>query len=318
MPRLRFIPLALVAILAVYSLSFLVYALVITRIPPAPANSALPKLASLSQTSNIRTTRNNLTLNVGDGRELISAFDGPPELQAALEQAQAHPLSLASADFDEDGVPDLITGYKVLDRGAFSLMRGNIDSIYPNQPEAKKRLASGRFTHAPFLSPALLFESPAAVDFAGAGDFDGDSHWDVVVASRSKKSLYLFSGDGKGGFASARETKLPGVATAFVAGEINRSDGLTDIVVSINGPDGPAILVFEGPEGALRSTPENISLARAANALALAQLTDSYEIDLAIAADNELRIVRGRDRKLSLDKQQQAEVLPLNTRSRVF
>src|SRR6185369_16675644 len=197
-------------------------------------------------------------------------------------------------------------------------MRGNVDSIYPNEPAAKQRLASGRFTQAPFLSPALLFDSPAAVDFVGAGDFDGDSHWDVVIASHSRNSLFLFSGNGKGSFAPAKETKLPGMATAFVVGEINRSDGLADIVVGINGPDGPAVLVFEGPEGALRASPEKIRLAHSASALALAPLTDSYEIDLAIAAGNELQLVRGRDRKLSLDQQQQADVLPLETRSRLF
>src|SRR6185369_5497216 len=319
MPRHRFMPLALIALVAVSSLSFLVYAFIKTRMPHAsPANSALPKLASLSQTSGIRTARNNLTVNLSDGHEVMSAFDGPPELRAALEHNQAHPLSLAAADFDEDGVPDLITGYEIQDQGAFSFMRGNVDSIYPNEPAAKQRLASGRFTQAPFLSPALLFDSPAPVDFVGAGDFDGDSHWDVVIASHSRNSLFLFSGNGKGSFAPAKETKLPGMATAFVVGEINRSDGLADIVVGINGPDGPAVLVFEGPEGALRASPEKIRLAHSASALALAPLTDSYEIDLAIAAGNELQLVRGRDRKLSLDQQQQADVLPLETRSRLF
>ncbi len=257
MPRYKSNLLALVTIPPVLCLlSVLVYGFVKMRIPPV--NSRLPQLASLSQTSSIRTARNNLTLNLSDGREIVSAFDGPPELRAALEHNQAHPLSLAAADFDEDGVPDLITGYEILDRGAFSFMRGNVDSIYPNEPAAKQRLASGRFTHAPFLSPALLFESPAPVEFVGAGDFDGDSHWDVVTASRSRDSLFLFSGDGKGSFAAPRETRLPGTTTAFVVGEINRSDGLADIVVGVNGPDGPAVLVFEGPEGALRGAPEKI------------------------------------------------------------
>jgi hypothetical protein len=39
------------------------------------------------------------------------------ELRIALEQNQAKPVSLASADFDEDGVPDLITGYSFRGRG---------------------------------------------------------------------------------------------------------------------------------------------------------------------------------------------------------
>jgi len=39
----------------------------------------------------------------------MSAYDGPAELSAALQQNLAQPRSLATADFDEDGVADLVT-----------------------------------------------------------------------------------------------------------------------------------------------------------------------------------------------------------------
>ena len=128
--------------------------------------------------------RGNPLITLGDGHDLQRAYTGPKRLTAALEQNLARPLALASADFDEDGVPDLVSAYAGWSAGMITLHRGNVDAIYPNSPEAKQRKAMGTFTDSPFLSPALVFEVPEAPDFLGAGDFDADGHWDVVVAAR--------------------------------------------------------------------------------------------------------------------------------------
>src|SRR5262249_49636938 len=39
-------------------------------------------------------------INLGDGYDLPTTYTGPPELTQILEQDQAQPLALASADFD--------------------------------------------------------------------------------------------------------------------------------------------------------------------------------------------------------------------------
>lgn len=242
--------------------------------------------------------RGNPWINLSDGRELITPYSGPIELTRVLEQNEARPMALCSADFDEDGVPDLISGYAGPNGGILTLLRGNVDSIYPNAPEAKQRRAEGTFTDAPFLSPAFVFAVPEAADFIGAGDFDGDGHWDVVAAARGSEKMYLMSGDGKGGLRETKRIDLPGGVTAMVVGEINRRDGLDDVVIGVAGRQGPKVLVFEGPEGALRATPETLELTEEATSLGLGQLDESYEMDLAIAAGHELLVVHGRDRKL--------------------
>src|SRR2546421_3049036 len=146
--------------------------------------------ARLSERVSVRAAGQGYpTINLSDGHELVTAYEGASELQQALKNDLAEPRSLAAADFDEDGVPDLVSGYEYQGRGIVSLLRGNVDSIYANSPEAQQRRATGTFTNAPFLSPARVFEAPASADFVGAGDFDGDSHWDVVVASRSSDKL---------------------------------------------------------------------------------------------------------------------------------
>jgi hypothetical protein len=219
--------------------------------------------------------------------------------------------ALASADFDEDGVPDLVTGYANSGTGGtLSIQRGNLDAIYPNSPEAQARRERGEFTPAAFLPGSKSFSVPEAADFVGAGDFDADGHWDIVTARKGGDKLYWLRGDGHGGFAEPKIISLPGAITSLIAGEMNRADGLTDIAVGIVTQDGAQVLVFESPEGALRGAPETFPLPAAANALALGQLDDDRTPDLAIASGNEVVIIHGRDRKLSLDEERRADVKP--------
>jgi CSLREA domain-containing protein len=288
-----------------------------------------------SAMSNSQSTSKTLTqesgrpwINFRDGVDLATSYSGAAGLAQILERNLAQPLALASADFDEDGVPDLVSGYVGPSGGIVTLHRGNVDSIYPNAPEARNRMGewgNGRMgdaingshsptlplSHSPFLPEARIFEVPEAPEFIGTGDFDNDGHWDIVAAARGSEALYLLPGDGRGGFAVAKQIPLPGTVTTLTTGEINRRDGLTDIVVGIIGQDGPQVLVFEWPEGALsRSASWQLALPQEATALALGQLDDSYEMGLAVAAGSELLIVHGRDRKLSLDQIRRAEVLP--------
>jgi uncharacterized repeat protein (TIGR01451 family) len=276
--------------------------------------------ARMSEAISVKAAgRGNPHISLADGHELVTAYVGPENLVSELERNQARPLSLATADFDEDGVPDLVSAYAAANGGGIvTLHRGNVDSIYPNAPEAKRRRAAGQFTDAPFLSPALVFSVPEPPDFVEAGNFFNDGHWDVVSAARGSDALYLLPGDGQGGFDTARRFPLPGKVTAMAAGEINRRDGLTDLIVGVSGASGPKVLVFEGPDGALRHEPEVIDLPAEATSLALGQLDDDYPIDLAVAAGNHLLVVHGRDRKLSLEETAQSKVKSAVVEDRVF
>jgi hypothetical protein len=275
--------------------------------------------AVLSESVSVRASgRGNPWVNMGDGRGVLTAYEGPEELTSALEQNSGQPLSLASADFDEDGVPDLISGYAGPRSGIVTMLRGDVDSLFPNAPEAQRRKAEGDFTDSPFLSPARVFELPESPDFIGAGDFDADGHWDVVAAARGSNLLYRLSGDGRGNFAPPAAINLAGAVTTLTTGEINRADGLEDVIVGITAADGAKVLVFEGPDGALKAAPESFALPGEAVSLALGQLTGDYWMDLAVAAGNDLLIITGRDRKLSLDETSRAGVPQATITQRSF
>ncbi|HJQ27060.1 MAG TPA: C25 family cysteine peptidase [Blastocatellia bacterium] len=254
-------------------------------------------------------------LNLRQGRDLAMTYAGPMADVQDLEQGRARPLALAAGDFDEDGVADLVSGCASAAGGILILHAGNGDALYPNTPAARQRRAAASdpqtatdSSPSPFLEHAQVFGMPEAPEFLAAGDFDNDGHCDVIAAARAGAALYLLRGDGKGGFSAAARRPLPGQVTAMATGEINRADGLTDIVVGLMTDAGPQALVFEGPQGAWAATPEIFALPAAATALSLAQLDDDAAMDLAVAAGSELLLVSGRDRRLSLDGERQAEV----------
>ena len=281
-----------------------------TRIDRASPVSAPVMLASLSDEIAVHAARRgNPWINLSDGRAFVTTYIGSVRAVQALKENRARGLSLASDDFDQDGSADLVCGYSAPDgTGIVTLHRGDWDSIRSSlRAQRREQDVSGE---APFQATARVFELPAPAEFLGAGDFNADGHRDLVAASSAGEALYLLKGNGRGGFNSPERIELPGRVTAMAAGEINRADGLADLAVGVTGREGPQVLVFEGPGGAFRREPETIILPAEAASLALGQLDSSYEYDLAIAAGNEMLIVHGRDRKLSLDEKRQAEVKP--------
>jgi uncharacterized repeat protein (TIGR01451 family) len=257
-----------------------------------------PGLARLGDRATVHAAgRGAPRINLADGREVLTAYAGDRALQQLLEQNLVQPLAVASGDFDEDGVPDLISAYAGPSSGVLTLHRGNVDAIYPHTTEANFRKAQGSFTDAPFLSPARLFSLPVSPDFIGAGDFSADGHLDLAAAARGGHSLYLLAGNGNGGFGSPESIELPGAITAMKTGEVNRRDGLADVIVGIITSTGPQVLIFQNGKGALRAEPESFALPDAASDFALGQFDSDALPDLAIAAGHNLIVLYGRDRE---------------------
>jgi hypothetical protein len=267
----------------------------------SPAGQARP-VARITRIALHAAGRGHPYLNLLDGRELATSNAGMETL--------GRPLSLAAGDFDEDGVPDLVTGFASAAAGTVTLHRGNVDAIYPNSAEAQKRRAEGRFTDALFLSPASVFAIGVTPDFLGVGDFDADTHLDMVAAEVGGEVLYFIPGDGQGGFDAAWTVRLPGKVTSLVVGEMNRRDGLADVIVGVSDPGGAKVLVFASSMGALFAQPETIPLPGEATALALGQWDEHYPMDLAVAVGNEVLIVQGRNTQGHLRKKAGTDVSP--------
>ncbi len=238
------------------------------------------------------------------GTSTLSLCDGYGISGNAAPAGEANPLALASGDFDEDGVPDLVSGFAAGKAGTITVHRGNVDALWPYG-------AALRNGPPPAFFPNVRrFSLPEAPDFIATGDFDADGHWDIVTAQRGSNALYFLKGDGRGGFRAAKRIPLDGNVTAMIAGEINRADGLADLIVAVNTANGAHALVYESPAGALAGSPEIFKLGKPATALALSKFDGNAMNDLAVASGNQLVVIHARDRKLSSDQAKRAAVAP--------
>ena len=214
------------------------------------------------------------------------------------------PVALASADLDEDGVPDLISGFASGKGGSLTVHRGNIQALWPYG----SAIESG--PPQPFFPDARTFTLPERPDFVVTGDFDADGHLDVVTGQRGSTALYFLKGNGRGTLLAPKRVDLSGSITALIAGDINRADGLADIIVSLNTSAGPRALVYESPKGAIKADPEIFKLPHATTSLALGRFDGGAMNGLAIGAGDQLMIIHGRDRQLSRSASQRAAVAP--------
>ncbi|HEX8071763.1 MAG TPA: Ig-like domain repeat protein [Pyrinomonadaceae bacterium] len=240
-------------------------------------------------------------LNLRDGRELPAARAGSAKSAGAVAKGlaaaaddQTRPLTLAAADYDLDGAPDLLTGYATAKGGVVELRRGNIDAFAPRDEATFSAIQQGRMPDS-LLPGAQAIALPEAPDFLLAGDFNRDGLRDVLTAARGG-SLYVLTGDGAGSFAAPARVELPGGVTALAAGHFGYGDGWTDVAVGVNGDAGPAAVVFtDGLQGAAQTFP----LAAEASALALGRLDADLDFDLAAAVGSEIDIIHGSHGRLA-------------------
>ncbi|HET8948840.1 MAG TPA: hypothetical protein VFQ07_17815 [Candidatus Polarisedimenticolia bacterium] len=207
-----------------------------------------------------------------------------------------HSLSLAAGDFDENGVEDVVAGYSSGRSGIVALFLGDGAARIAEPAVRRAGETVAGLGRSPFLPEARLFPASEIPDVLRAGDFDGDGHLDLLVGAAQGHRLALLPGDGKGGFAPAAFMRLPGALTSLVTGEVNRRDGLPEILAGLRGPSGAWLAIYESPAGSFGSEPESIPLDAPATDLLLADLDGDPWRDIAAVAGRTLMLVHGRDR----------------------
>ena len=202
----------------------------------------------------------------------------------------AGPRVMAIGDFDADGVDDLMVGQG----SGLVLHRGNINAFAPKTQEAWEAIRDVRFT-SPFEENTTSFALPAGADYIAVGDFDRDSKLDVAAAARGGNEIFFLRGNGRGGFDGVRSVELPGTLTAMASGDVNRSDGLKDLVAGIGGAS-PSLVVYDSIGNIFTNDTRTVSLSNQPNIIAIGQLDDNSFTDIAVASDRDVTIIPGGDR----------------------
>ncbi|MCP3978635.1 MAG: hypothetical protein GY716_04780 [bacterium] len=195
-----------------------------------------------------------------------------PEIDHALDGTQA--TAIASGDFDGDGAIDLVVGRSGIEGHFLTLHRGLPDYAGFSSATRPARVA---------FSPTLLV----------AGDFDNDGRQDLIASATGQASFFLFTGDARSGLQPVREYSVAGAVTAMAAGDVDRADGLIDLVVGVDGPEGPAALLYAGPEGALLGEPHSTRMGTSIRSIVATRVDDDSYVDLAVVAGDELWVRRG-------------------------
>lgn len=199
---------------------------------------------------------------------------------------EALPLSLASADLDKDGIADLVVGSGLAGGGVLTIYPGNRHAIYPhsNAPVT---------ADTPFRKALASIASSTIPEFLAAGDFTGDGHGDLITAATGSGVLEVFRGLGNGRFEDPTTVELGGRLTALASGEIHRRDGVVDLVAAIDSADGPSLLIFSDPRGALQKSAIRQALPASATQLVLGSFDGDPAHDLALVAGSHLWVKVG-------------------------
>jgi len=244
--------------------------------------SPLTKMKAAEKKTAIASTPG--TLDAQNARSLALRYSGDASAVSALRTG-AVPTALTSGDFDFDGAPDLVAGYRTANGGVVTLTRGNPDAFAPKDPRWYQKALHGKVPPT-FVSTSTAIAVPESPDFLAAADFTGAGHVDLLVAKRGG-GLYLLTGDHNGNLAPAERVSLPGDVTALAV------NGAGHMAVGISSGGNTEVLVFNPRKSGGINAPvatHALDAAAAAAAIEWGSL-GNHTSDLAVAYGSKVEVI---------------------------
>lgn len=234
-------------------------------------------------------TGSDLVADKRQGSENLALYGGF-EIPAGNLQSSGSPRVAAAADFNGDGIGDLVVAHG----NALAIHSGDINAFAPQTDAAFEAMRDGRFV-SPFKTDVRMLPVPVAADFVQTGDFNRDTHIDIAFASRGGNTLFVLEGDGNGNFPNLRQIEINGTITALAASDVNRLDGLPDLMIGVSGENGAQLQIFQGLGDILSVAPQIESLGSPAESVAVGQLNQDFFADIAVATSGGVIILSGND-----------------------
>ncbi|MGB7203497.1 MAG: FG-GAP-like repeat-containing protein [Pyrinomonadaceae bacterium] len=224
------------------------------------------------------------------GNEFLK-LNGSFEIPADASLGKSAATSMIISDLNGDGINELITGRE----NGISIQMGDINAFAPKTQEAWEAIRDLRFL-SPFRRESKSIELPLRAEVLLAGDFDRDGLKDIIVASKGGSVIYLISGDGAGNYRNIREISLSGRITSLASGDVNRMDGLPDIITATDSDGTYALTIYQGLGDIFSVAPEVFELSSPAEQILTGQFDESTFSDIAIASGNQLIIFSGHEK----------------------
>ncbi|MHB1023729.1 MAG: FG-GAP-like repeat-containing protein, partial [Acidobacteriaceae bacterium] len=168
---------------------------------------------------------NNVTVYLGNGDGSFTQTAPPYDTFAVGTE----PVSIATADFNEDGRPDLVVANQSDGTLTVLLNLGNAHFL------------------ATAASPLTVGATP---QFVLTGDWNHDGYNDLAVANAGSNTISLLLGDGAGSFSKTASSPIPvGMQPYSIASTDLNGDGNADLIIANRGSNNLTVLLGDGSGG---------------------------------------------------------------------
>jgi hypothetical protein len=208
---------------------------------------------------------NPVYLQLGSPETVVNFVNAPGSPVVAIPE----PFHLATADFNEDGKPDLAISS---DSRVFTLL-GHGDGTFAPAPGSPIRVLSPPYDDFP--SP---FTGPIAV-----GDFDHSGHLGLAVAESQNLAAFILLGNGDGTFrsSSAAFARARGLDVSGLGAADFNADGNLDLATT-GDESGVSSLVLGYGRGAFNAA--GVLTGEAASGLAVGDFNADGKLDVVLSS----------------------------------
>ena len=210
--------------------------------------------------------QSSIVLALGNGDGTFQAASMSNIVMPAGPNNSGGAFSIASADFNGDGVPDFAVGQSSISPGL---------GVVVFLTESNGSLGKG-----------VIYAQNDAFSYVAVGDLYQDGKSDIVASNSATGAVEVLRGNGDGTFQSPTAIPLPGITNGLVVADLN-GDGWPDVAVA--GQDSVVYILLNNGKGSL-ALAGTYTISGVGSEIVAADFNNDGKPDLAIAVANTSRV----------------------------